>query len=286
MRAAGGQFIVRIEDLDRGRVRPHFLHNQLEDLRWLGLDWDEGPDTGGPMGPYFQSERDDLYRQALENLARTGHLYECHCSRREILAAASAPHAADDEGPAYPGTCRDRVVTDPNTPGALRFRVPEGSVHFIDLLQGPQRFEPASETGDFVVRRKDGIAAYQLAVVVDDAAMGITDVLRGSDLLSSTARQILVYSALGLQSPRWTHVPLLLHATGERLAKRDGALMIRSLRERGCPPERVVGWLAHSCGLLDAPRETTPAELVPSFDPERIKRENTATEFPAWMLGG
>ncbi|HEX2093301.1 MAG TPA: tRNA glutamyl-Q(34) synthetase GluQRS, partial [Longimicrobiaceae bacterium] len=225
-RSAGGRFVLRVEDLDRGRVRPGYAEAQLADLRWLGVDWDEGPDVGGPFAPYLQSEREALYRETLGRLEERGLLYRCRCSRREIAAAASAPHGPADEGPRYPGTCRARPAGERDGPAALRFPVSPGEVGFRDLLQGPVAFDPEAETGDFVVRRRDGVAAYQLAVVVDDAAMGITHVVRGADLLPSTARQLLLYRALELLPPEFLHVPLLLGPDGERLAKRHGAVSL------------------------------------------------------------
>ncbi|HEV2130547.1 MAG TPA: tRNA glutamyl-Q(34) synthetase GluQRS, partial [Longimicrobiaceae bacterium] len=232
VRAAGGSFVMRIEDLDQGRVRPGMMEAQLADLRWLGLDWDEGPDVGGAFGPYLQSQRQERYEAALRRLAEQGLLYECFCSRKDIAAALSAPHGPAEEGPRYPGTCRESSAEErAGTPAALRLRVPPGEVCFQDLLFGRLCFAPAEETGDFVVRRKDGIAAYQLAVVVDDAAMEITHVLRGADLLSSTARQLLLYDALDLPPPEWLHVPLLLGPDGERLSKRHGAVTLREVRE-------------------------------------------------------
>ncbi len=279
-RSAAGRFVLRVEDLDAGRVRPDYLEGQLRDLRWLGLDWDEGPDAGGPFAPYLQSERQALYAEALRRLAGRGLLFDCFCSRKEIAAAASAPHGGDDEGPAYPGTCLRLSPGElerrrGRRGAAVRFRVPPGEVRFRDVLHGEMAFRPAEETGDFVVRRRDGVAAYQLAVVVDDAAMGITDVLRGADLLSSTARQILLYRALGLEPPRWIHVPLLLGPDGERLAKRHGVASLRELRERGVQPERVAGSLAASLGLAEAGGEVVPAELVDRFSIDRLPREST-----------
>lgn len=280
-RAGGGRFILRMEDLDAGRVRDEYYETQLRDLRWLGLDWDEGPDVGGPDGPYLQSERRDLYAAALDRLGTSGSLYECFCSRREIVEAASAPHGGDDEGPCYPGTClhvgdeERRRRHARGAASALRFRTPSGPVAFHDLLQGEVVFDPAREVGDFVVRRKDGVAAYQLAVVVDDAAMRITHVVRGADLLSSTARQILLYRALDLPPPAWVHVPLLLGGDGERLAKRHGAPSLRELRESGARPERVVGLLARSCGLLKEGEDALPPELLQGFSLDRLPREPT-----------
>jgi glutamyl-tRNA synthetase len=272
-RAGGGAFVMRVEDLDAGRVRPGILERQLADLRWLGLDWDEGPDVGGPHAPYVQSARGALYDAALRRLAERGLLFACTCSRRDIARAASAPHAGD-EGPRYGGACRGRILP-PDLPAylghgvgrfALRLRVEPGTVAFHDGATGAQAFDPAAEGGDFVVRRRDGAAAYQLAVVVDDAAMRITHVVRGADLLSSTARQLLLYRALELAPPAFLHVPLVMGPDGERLAKRHGAASLAELRERGVSPESVVGWLAASAGLAADGEETTPAALLRRWD--------------------
>lgn len=272
-RAAGGTFILRVEDLDFGRVRPGVMETQLDELRWLGLDWDEGPDVGGPHAPYIQSQRTERYEEALRRLAGSGLLFACGCSRRDIAAAASAPHVGE-EGPRYAGMCRHRPVPA-DAPSltrwavsehALRFRVADDEeVCFDDGVQGRACFRPAADTGDFVVRRKDGVAAYQLAVAVDDAAMGITDVVRGGDLLGSTARQLLLLRALGLPEPRYAHVPLMLGADGERLAKRHGAVSLAELRGEGVAPEQVVGWLASTCALAAPGEHARPADLVPRF---------------------
>ncbi len=269
-RAAGGRFVLRVEDLDPGRSRIEHRDAQLADLRWLGLDWDEGPDVGGQHAPYLQSERHQLYDAALESLRRRGLVYACHCTRREIAAASSAPHAADEEGPPYPGFCAGVDRPDGGS-AALRLRVPGRAISFRDGLAGESTFAPFRETGDFVVRRKDGVASYQLAVVVDDAAMRITHVVRGADLLPSTARQLILYDLLGLPVPEWVHVPLLLGPDGERLSKRHGAVSLREQREAGVPPERLVGLLAATCGLASPGDEITPADLLPRFSPERLR---------------
>lgn len=240
-RAAAGTLILRVEDLDGPRCRPEFVQAIQEDLRWFGFDWQEGPDVGGPCGPYVQSQRMDLYREAFERLKQTGCLFPCTCSRREIAGALSAPHAGDEE-PLYPGTCRVRVGWG-DIPAAhrsrvvWRFRVPEGAeVAFDDGGFGKQAFVAGRDFGDFAVWRGDDVPSYQLACVVDDAAMGVTEVVRGADLLLSTARQILVYRALGLTAPHFHHCPLVTDGSGVRLAKRHAALSLRRLREDGWAP--------------------------------------------------
>jgi glutamyl-tRNA synthetase len=282
VRAAGGRLVLRVEDLDAGRVRPGLMERQLAELRWLGLDWDEGPDVGGAHAPYVQSERMERYEAALAVLAERGLLFACTCSRRDIARAASAPHAGD-EGPRYPGTCRDRLV-DPGLASyltlglgdaALRVRVEPGAVGFDDEVAGPQQFDPGAEGGDFVVRRRDGAPAYQLAVVVDDAAMRITHVLRGADLLPSTARQLLLFRALGLAEPAFLHVPLLLGPDGERLAKRHGAVSLGELREGGADPAAVLGWLAAGSGLAAAGERVAATELIRRWDAAAIGRAAT-----------
>jgi glutamyl/glutaminyl-tRNA synthetase len=240
--AAGGALILRNEDLDPDRSQPHFYHAMIEDLRWLGLQWEEGPDVGGRFGPYTQSERHALYRDAWRRLSEGGWLYPCRCSRKDLASAMQAPH--DDEG-IYPGTCRPAAAQPitANQPSATnwRFRIPEGqAIEFEDRHLGPQRFVAGQDFGDFLVWRRDDLPSYQLAVVVDDAAMQITEVVRGADLLKSTARQILLAQALGLYSPAWYHCDLLRDGQGQRLAKRHDALSLRALRERGQQPEQLL----------------------------------------------
>ncbi|HET8732996.1 MAG TPA: tRNA glutamyl-Q(34) synthetase GluQRS [Anaeromyxobacteraceae bacterium] len=284
VRSRKGALTMRVEDLDGPRVRPGLEARILGELRWLGLDWDEGPDVGGPRGPYRQSERGARHADALGRLREADLAYPCFCSRAEIAQAAQAPHASD-EGPRYPGTCRDlsaaeRAARGARRPPAWRFRVPEGTVSFEDRVHGTCRFDVAATVGDFVVARADGVPAYQLAVAVDDAAMEVTDVLRGDDLLPSTARQLLLYRALGLPEPRFAHVPLVVGADGERLAKRHGALSVGELRERGDDPAAVVGLLAASAGLAPPGARVLPGDLVSAFRLDAVPRT------PARLPGG
>ncbi|GIP37711.1 glutamyl-Q tRNA(Asp) synthetase [Paenibacillus sp. J31TS4] len=288
MRQAGGEFVLRMEDIDKPRSRPEWAEQILNDLRWLGLDWDEGPDVGGPYAPYTQSEREALYEGALARLEQEGRLYPCYCSRAELAAVASAPHGLASEGPAYPGTCRSLTLEERQERAAhkhpsLRFALSDRPASFNDLVAGPQRAEPGAG-GDFVVKRADGIIGYQLAVVVDDAAMGITDVLRGADLLDSTPRQLALYEALGLTPPRFAHIPLLYGPDGGRLAKRSQAVTLAGIRAAGTPPEQVVGTLAWLSGLADTPEPARAAELVPHFDLARLPRGQVAVDEPLLRL--
>jgi len=231
-KANGGTLILRNDDLDRARCKPEFVRAMLEDLRWFGFEWSEGPDTGGALGPYHQSERLSFYRAALERLREDHLIYPCYCSRRDIQSATQAPHAADDEEPIYPGTCRGKAQIE-GAKFSWRFRVPDGeAITFNDLNLGKKTFVAGKGFGDFVVWRSDDVPAYQLACVVDDAAMEITEVVRGEDLLLSTARQLLLYRALGLKAPEFFHCPLMLDENGQRLAKRNDALSLKTLRER------------------------------------------------------
>jgi glutamyl-tRNA synthetase len=240
-RAHQGTLILRNEDLDRARCKSEFVDAMFEDLRWFGFDWQEGPDRGGPFAPYQQSGRFDLYRAALKQLRDRGSIYPCTCSRKDIQQASSAPHADDDNEPLYPGTCRNnRQSAIGNRKFSWRFRVPDGkAVEFTDGNFGAQRFVAGKDFGDFVVWRPDDVPAYQLACVADDAAMQITEVVRGADLLLSTARQLLLYRALDLKAPEFFHCPLMTDAAGVRLAKRHATLNLRHLREQGRSPETL-----------------------------------------------
>jgi glutamyl-tRNA synthetase len=264
-RAAGGRLVLRVEDIDRPRVVPGAEARQLEDLRWLGLDWDEGPDVGGPHAPYRQSDRAERYEAALARLAARDLLYHCDCSRAEIAAVASAPHPGD-EGPRYPGTCRRYGLERRawRRPPAVRLRVPDGRLAVADAFQGPIVQDVAAEVGDFVLKRGDGVYAYQLACVVDDLAMGITQVVRGADLLGSTPRQVLLAELLGEAAPAFAHVPLVVCANGARLAKRAAGVTLRDRRAAGQSPAAVVAELAALLGLDDV--DSAPA-LARRFDP-------------------
>lgn len=237
-----GTLVLRNEDLDPQRSRPEFTQAMLEDLLWLGIQWDEGPDCGGPYGPYSQSERRDHYVEAWRKLRNAGFIYPCSCSRRELTLSASAPH--DDDEPVYPGRCRSRDdagrFAEPRGIN-WRFRAPANeTIGFTDLHLGERRFVAGKDFGDFLIWRRDDVPAYQLAVVVDDAAMHITEVVRGADLLKSTARQLLLYRALGLTAPSFFHCDLVCDANNLRLAKRNNALSIRQLRRQGLTPKQVI----------------------------------------------
>jgi glutamyl-tRNA synthetase len=286
-RAGGGRVILRMEDIDPDRSRPAYAQAIMDDLRWLGLDWDEGPDVGGPAGPYVQSRRLDRYAGALSRLDALGRVYPCFCTRKELRSLAGAPHdsgsalgpaIAGDGSPVYPGTCRDlsrderrRLLAEGRKP-CLRLRCDDASLSFDDAVAGPQRLTLAECGGDFALRRSDGVYAYQLAVVADDIAMGVTQVVRGDDILTSTPRQLFLYRLLGASPPAYAHIPLVTDAAGERLAKRHQSLTLATLREAGVRPEAIIGFLAHHAALLDAPRRARPAELAPGFEPARLPR--------------
>ncbi|MCX6898416.1 MAG: tRNA glutamyl-Q(34) synthetase GluQRS [Verrucomicrobia bacterium] len=271
-RAAGGRVVLRMDDLDQPRVKPGFVEQAMEDLRWLGLEWD-----GEPL---YQSRRGEAYMAALEKLRTAGLVYPCVCSRKEIETAARAPHEGE-EGPVYSGVCRgkfrDAADAQRQTGRAPCWRfAADGSgsrIEFEDALHGRRGFDVAQQLGDFIVFRSDGIAAYQLATVVDDHAQGITEVVRGDDLLTSTARQLLLYRALGLTPPRFLHVPLVLDTTGQRMAKRRDSTRLAALREAGIPAAQVVGALAASCGWAAPGERAMPAKLIARFDLSKLPRQ-------------
>jgi glutamyl-tRNA synthetase len=280
VRSRGGTFVWRLEDLDPPRVVPGMAAAQREDLAWLGLDWDEGPDRGGPYAPYVQSERSGLYEAALARLAAAGRLFPCRRSRQDLQSLASAPHG--EAGlPPYPAALRprylepdwfERLCRAARPDAAIRFLVDDRPVTFHDRVQGTLTQRVDEAVGDFVLKRRDGLYAYQLAVVVDDLAMGIDDVVRGADLLDSTARQIQLVEALGGTPPAYAHVPLMVNAQGEKLSKRDQGLALRSLRAAGVAPAALTGYLAFSLGLLDRPEPCRPAGLLSVFAWEKIGR--------------
>jgi glutamyl-tRNA synthetase len=269
-RQRGWRVILRIEDLDGPRVKAGADREAMDDLRWLGVDWDEGP--------VYQSSRAEVYRAAVRRLVESGRAYACVCTRREVELSASAPHA-EDGAAVYPGTCRGRFnsieeaeAASGRTP-ATRFAVPAGPIELADAFRGPCRFDPAKELGDFVIMKADGTAAYQLAVVVDDADMGVTDIVRGDDLVDSTPRQMLLYRALGIaeQAPAYCHLPLVVGADGRRLAKRHGDTRLSHYRKLGVPPERVVALMARWCGI-EAGEQASAKDLIDRFDIGRMPK--------------
>ncbi|MCM1292496.1 MAG: tRNA glutamyl-Q(34) synthetase GluQRS [Bacteroides sp.] len=277
VRAKGGRWILRIEDLDPQRCRMDHARLIEDDLRWLGLEWDEGGvDDKGPNGPYCQSRRHDIYEQYLKQLEATGLTYPCHCRRSDILAT-QAPHQSDGRV-VYASTCRPirlggtRPDSDP-MPGATRLFVPDREICFTDEVYGLQSVNLSSHCGDFIVRRADGAWAYQLAVVVDDALMGVTEVVRGNDLLLSAAQQIYLYELLGFQAPRFCHIPLLCNAEGRRLSKRDESLSMEALRV-SFTPAQIIGRVAALLGLNPSGEPIAAADLIGSYSTHQLPKED------------
>lgn len=274
VRSRGGRWILRIEDLDPQRSRMEYSRTIEDDLRWLGLDWDEGGTAGtGSHGPYMQSLRSDIYREHLERLKKTRLTYPCHCTRADIMAT-QAPHESDGRV-VYAGTCRPSATPPFENPaegerrGATRLYVPDREIVFDDRVYGRQSVNLAHHCGDFVLQRADGAWAYQLAVVVDDALMGVTEVTRGCDLLLSSAQQIYLYGLLGYETPEFAHIPLVVNAEGRRLSKRDASLSMATLREK-YSAEAIIGRAAALLGLLPEATPVSAAELAGEFAWEKI----------------
>lgn len=292
VRSEGGRLVLRMEDLDQERTSVVYAQMLLEDIRWLGLDWDLGPTPEKALPAYHQSNRSGIYRAALERLELAGLCYPCFCSRKD-LQLASAPHLGD-AGPAYPGTCRD---LDPEelarrlarkTPHALRFRSFGRVYEFEDAVLGPQRMRLEDCGGDFSLRRADGVFSYQMAVSVDDGLMGISQVVRGRDILPSTPRQVAILEALGLPVPEYWHIPLLLDSDGERLAKRHASLSLEALRTDGARPERIIGLFARVMGLREGLEPLRPRELLSVFDAACLRRDDyrVTEEDLTWIRSG
>jgi len=268
-RSLGGRLVMRMEDLDHPKDKPGAAAAAIEDMRWLGFDWD---------AEYVQSERKALYREALESLVAKGLAYPCVCTRRDVESAQSAPHAGEQLH--YPGTCRNRFAgwreayAFAGRAPCWRFRVEPGeTVAFDDVFAGRFGQRVAEKLGDFPLARDEFGAGYTLAVVVDDAAMGVTEVVRGDDLMAATPAQILIQRALGLPTPGYCHVPLVVGPDGRRLAKRHGDTRIASYREAGLSPERIIGMLAASCGWAEKGEELSLASLLPRFTLKTIPKE-------------
>ena len=275
IRAQSGWLILRIEDIDSPRTKSGADQQAIDDLKWLGLDWDEGPQKPGPVAPYYQTEKTQRYHAALKDLQDSDLVYACTCSRSDIAQAASAPHAGA-EGPIYPGTCAGENASKGVQlagPSAWRYRWTDASMQFKDGLMGRQQCNPSTDFGDFVVFKADTTPAYQLAVVVDDHEMQVTEVLRGNDLIPSTFRQLALYRAFGWKPPTMIHVPLVVGTDGRRLAKRHGDTRLSSIRQAGVAAEQVVGYLAYSSGLIDRPESVSAHELLPHWNLECVTED-------------
>lgn len=276
VRSRGGRVILRIEDLDSPRVKAWAIQQALDDLKWLGLDWDEGPDQPGCHITYQQTERIWLYRSPFDHLRISERVYPCTCSRSDVLAAASAPHASQ-EGPIYPGTCANRTTAAAETLAGQsfcwRFRMSDKNWLLNDAVAGVRNCHVSNDLGDFVIAKSDGTPSYQLAVVVDDHLMGVTEVVRGDDLIPSAFRQLELYEFFGWEAPQFAHVPLVVGPDGRRLAKRHGDTRISVLRDAGVPSAKLVGVLAQSCGLRDTADPVTPQELLAGFSLDRLPKE-------------
>lgn len=277
----GGSILLRIEDLDTTRCPRKNAEQLRYDLEWLGLTWDEGAYIDEHSEDYFQSQRSSIYEEYFHKLQKRSLVYPCFCSRSE-LHAAEAPHLSDGRI-IYPGTCRkltaeERISKAQHRAPAYRLLTQDAPIIYTDGHYGPQHHNLALESGDFIVRRSDGVFAYQLAVVVDDALMGVTEVVRGCDLLDSTPMQLYLYELLGFKAPDFFHIPLLTAMDGRRLAKRDGDLEISKLRQHYGSPEPIIGQLAYWAGQIDKPEPITTQELLPIFDKNKLPKENIAVD--------
>lgn len=287
-RALGGRVLLRIEDIDSPRIKPWAIQQSMDDLSWLGLDWDDGPDKQSLASlskaiAYTQTSRLERYREGLESLKVADLVYPCTCTRTDIEQAASAPHrlegdAAWLDGPVYPGNCSWRSADCSgiceSTPFAWRFRCYPGVMQWSDGFCGPQSLDASKMLGDFVVGKKDGWPAYQLAVVMDDHDMDVSMVVRGNDLIPSTYRQAMLYRFFGWAPPQFFHVPLVVGVDGKRLAKRHGDTRLATFRDQGIDPREIIGWLALGCGWISTFKPLTPKELIPLFRWESIPRQN------------
>lgn len=289
VRQQAGTLILRMEDIDSPRVKPSARKSTLDDLRWLGLDWDFGPDVGGPHQPYTQTERAQIYVEQLRTLIDREWVYPCICSRAEIVRSASAPHESLD-GPIYPGTCSTRQAIDAQRLNeadfAWRWRASNSTIHLTDAVHGQLMRNIARELGDFVVARGSGWPAYQLAVIVDDYLMGVTEVVRGDDLLASTFRQIDLLTRLGWPIPAYAHVPLIVGPDGRRLAKRHGDTRLSFFREQGIRPTTIVGYLAWTFGALSSPQPLEARELLGCVEWSKLGKNATTFDLSkdlAWL---
>ncbi len=292
VRLQSGKLLLRIEDIDSPRVKPWAREQTLTDLKWLGLDWDWGPDVGGPHDSYIQTERMGRYREVLERLIDGSALYRCTCTRREVAEAASAPHEPTPselpaiEGAVYPGTCRSHGNITSAEEFAWRWRFSPGDVRWHDEALGEQTANPLLQLGDFVIAKSDGTPAYQLAVVIDDHDMGVTEVVRGSDLIPSTYRQLAIVDHLRWPIPKYIHVPLVVGPDGRRLAKRHGDSRLSFFRDRGIQSEMLVGYLAWTLGLLSEPEPLAPRallDLIPHLDWKAIPPQPTVFNLDAFL---
>ncbi len=278
VRLQDGTLVMRMEDIDEPRVVDGSAEEILDDLRWLGLHWDEGPDMGGPLGPYDQSERSDIYEQALQILKDRDLVFRCYCSRKDVREAASAPQGPG--GPIYPGTCRgmtekeeqQRREEKPNRTPIYRFKVPDREIALTDVIAGPYAENVADDVGDFILRRTNEYFSYQFAVVIDDILMGMTDVVRGGDLLASAPRQIALFETYDVEPPRFWHAPMMADDDGDFLSKRDGSDSLRVLRdEKGWDAPDVIGHMAASLGWVDEGSRLSADELLQEIDIEDLK---------------